>query len=83
MDGSLALGAKDRKTLVHACQRGPTVRVSRRAQIVLLLSPGRSWREVRDLAFASFDLIRDALSRWKSGGAAAVVEVVERPTGQH
>ena len=56
------------------------MRVSRRAQILFLLSSGRSWREVRDLAFASFDLIRDALSRWKSGGAAAVVEVVERPT---
>lgn len=80
MDGSIALSAKDRKTLAYACQRGPTVRISRRAQIVLLLSSGRTWREVRDVAFASFDLIRDAFSRWKSGGAAAVVEVVERPT---
>lgn len=28
MDGSIALSVEDRKTLVQACQRGPTVRVS-------------------------------------------------------
>jgi putative transposase len=78
MDGSIALSAADRKVLVHACQRGPTVRVSRRAQILLLLSSGRTWREIRDVAFASYDLIRDALARWTYGGAAAVLEVVER-----
>ena len=59
MEGSIALNAKDRKTLVQACQRGPTVRVSRQSQILLLLSSGRTWREVREVAFASFDLIRD------------------------
>ena len=80
MDGSIALSAADRKVLVHACQRGPTVGVSRRAMIVLLLSSGRTWREIRDFAFASFDLILDALARWKRGGAGAVVEVAERPS---
>jgi len=79
MNGSIVLSAKDRKTLVYACQRGPTVRVSRRAQILLLLSSGRTWREIRDVAFASFDLIRDARSCWTRGGATAVVEVAERP----
>jgi putative transposase len=54
--------------------------VSRRAQILLLLSSGRTWREVREIAFASFDLIRDAVTRWTCGGAAAVVELAERPT---
>jgi transposase len=78
MDVSIELCAADRKMLAQACQRGPTVRVSRRAQVVLLLSSGWSWREVRAIAFVSYDLIRDCLARWKRGGAAAVVEVAER-----
>ena len=68
MDVSIELCAADRKMLAQACQRGPTVRVSRRAQVVLLLSSGWSWREVRAIAFVSYDLIRDCLARWKKSG---------------
>jgi transposase len=46
---------------------------------VLLLAAGWSWREVRAIAFVSFDLIRESLDRWRRGGAAAVVEAIERP----
>lgn len=78
MEGSILLSVADRKALVVACQRGPSVPVSRRAQVVLLLASGWSWREVRAIAFVSYDLIRQALERWRRGGVAAVIEVVER-----
>jgi transposase len=74
MDGSIQLSASDRKTLVAACQRGPTVQASRRAQVVLLLAAGWSWREIRAIAFVSFDLIRECLACWRREGAAAVIE---------
>lgn len=39
MDGSIALSVKDRKTLAHACQRGPTVRVATLASATSNPSP--------------------------------------------
>lgn len=73
MDGSIRLSGGDRKSLLFACQRGPTVAVSRRAHIVLLLADGRSWRDIRSVAFVSFGLIRDCLTRWRIGGVAAII----------
>ena len=78
MEGSIRLSAADRKALVVACQRGPSVQVSRRAQVVLLLAGGWSWREVRAIAFVSYDLIRQTLERWRRGGVAAVAQAADR-----
>jgi putative transposase len=78
MEGSIQLSDADRKMLVSACQRGPSVQISRRAQVVLLLAAEWSWREVRAIAFVSYDFVRDCLARWRRGGVAAVTESVER-----
>jgi transposase len=42
--------------------------------VVLLLAAGWSWRDVRAIAFVSYDLIRECLARWRRGGVTAVTE---------
>lgn len=79
MDGSIELSAAERKTIVRACQRGPSVQVSRRAQVVLLLAAGHSWREIRAVAFVSFELIQECARQWRSGRWAAVVGETAAP----
>lgn len=69
MGGSISLRAEDRKTLLGACQRGPTVPVARRAQDVLLFAAGWSWCEVQAIAFVSFDPVRESLARQQRGRA--------------
>ncbi len=66
--------------LLRACQRGPAVRASRRALVVLLLAAGRSWREIKAVAFVSFDLIRSCVAHWKRGGVDALLPPPEAPT---
>ena len=73
MDGSIKLLAKERKVLLQACRSGPDVRTARRAQVVLLLADGWSFREVRQVTFASYDLIVDCQRRFRCGGVAAVL----------
>ncbi len=72
MDGSIRLPATERNALLQAYRTGP-VAVSRRAHIVLLLDDGLTYREVRQVTYASFDLIREAAGRYRSGGVDAVV----------
>lgn len=72
MDGSIRVSSADRKALLRVYRAGSAG--GRRAHIVLLLCDGLSVREVRRVTYASFDLIRDAARRYRSGGVAAVVE---------
>ena len=58
MDGSIELSAEQRKVLLAAYRCGKDARVARRAHIVLLAAEGWSYREVRAITFASYDLIR-------------------------
>src|SRR5688500_7179645 len=73
MDDSIRLSEEQRKELLTAYRYGKDARVSRRAHIVLLLAEGWTYREVRVIAFASFDLIRDCVRELNEGGLAAVL----------
>jgi transposase len=72
MDGSIELSARERKTLLHAYRCGEDVRVVRRAHIVLLLAEGLSYREVRKVTFASYQLIRECCRRFRQAGLEAL-----------
>lgn len=74
MDGSIELSADQRKVLLAAYRWGKDVRAARRAHIVLLVAEGWSYREVRAITFASFDLIRDCVRSFQQGGSAAVLK---------
>lgn len=79
MEGSIRLSAEERKMLLAAYRSGGSVRTSRRAHIILLLAAEWSWREVHSITFASFDLIRDCLERYRRSGASAVIEEEDAP----
>jgi transposase len=72
VDVSIQLPTEDRKALLRVYRAGPADG-SRRAHIVLLLADGLSVRDIRRVAYVSFDLIGDAARRYRSGGVAAVV----------
>jgi putative transposase len=74
MDGSIRLSTEECKILLTAYRNGPDVHASRRAQIVLLLNQGRSYREIVRVAFASSDFIADCVRRYREGGAPAVLQ---------
>jgi transposase len=78
MDGSIHLSATGRKTFLQTYRSGPA-KLGRRAHILLLLADGLSVREVRRVTYASFDLIGDCVHRFRSGGAAAVIQSRESP----
>jgi transposase len=74
MDGSIEMSAEQRKVLLAAYRWGKDVRAARRAHMVLLVAEGWSYREVRAITFASFDLIRDCVLSFQEGGSAAVLK---------
>jgi len=73
MDGSIRLSGEERKALLQQYRTGPA-KQSRRAHIILLLDDGWSVREVRQITYASFDLINDCVRRYRSGGVVSAVE---------
>src|SRR5262245_56446877 len=72
MDGSIALSASDRKTLLQA-YRSASGPVSRRAHVVLLAADGWSVRDIRRAMFASFDFISQTLSLFRRQGVDGVL----------
>ena len=74
MEGSIELSAEQRKVLLAAYRSGKDARTARRAHIVLLVAEGWSYREVRAIAFASYDLIGDCVQDFREGGTAAVLK---------
>lgn len=73
MHGSIELSADERKVLWAPYRGGKDVRAARRAHIVLLVVEGWSYREVRAITSASFDLICDCVLSFQQGGSAAVL----------
>jgi len=70
MDGSIRLSGAERKALLQLYRSGrPGFRY---AHVVLLVADGHTVREVREAAYASFDLINIALTRFRVGGIAAL-----------
>jgi transposase len=74
MQCSIALSPDQRKTLLRLFRFGPDVRASRRAHIVLLLADGMSLRQVRAVAFASFEFIADCAARFRHGAVEGLAE---------
>jgi len=73
MDGSIAVSAADRKSLLQVVRAAVGLR-SRRAHIVLLAADGWSVRDIRAVTFASFDFIADAVRCYRRRGLAALAE---------
>jgi transposase len=74
MEGSIQVTVGQRKALL-ALYRSEKPG-SRKAQILLLLSNGWSYRQVREATFASFDLIKECIDRFGQDG----VEFLTNPT---
>jgi putative transposase len=77
MDGSIHLSAEQRKALLRLLRHGNDVHASRRAHVVLLLADGFSHRQIRAVAYVSFELIGECVDRFRGGSVEALVE---RPT---
>ena len=75
MDGSICLSFEQRKNLLKAYRSGNNARAARRAHIVLLLAEGWSYREVRGIAFCSYDLIVECAARFREKGSAGVLNL--------
>jgi transposase len=73
MDGSICLTLQERKVLLRVCRSGDT-RLSRRANVLLLLHDGWSYRQVRAALYVSNDLIADSVTRYRRGGLDQVLE---------
>ena len=78
MGGSIRLTAEERKALLRAYRHGGDARAARRAQVILLLADGRSYREVRDVAYCGCDLIAECVRRFRGGRVAALLGRDER-----
>ncbi len=79
MDGSIALSDEQRKAVMKLLRSTDDVRTFRRAQVVLLLGNGFSYRDVHAVAFASFDFIADVVQRFRSGSVEALVDRPKEP----
>ena len=73
MDGSIALSASDRKTLLQV-YRSASGLASRRAHVVLLAADGWSVRDLRRATFASFDFITQTLRHYRRHGVEGILE---------
>jgi len=71
MDGSIQLSSGDRKVLLHWVRSG--TEKFRHAHVILLLADGFSVRQIRQVIYASFDLIRAACDRFRSDGVNGLV----------
>ena len=67
MDGSIQLTAAQRKALLQVYRGGTDANVIHRAHVLLALADGKSYREVRQLLYVSFDLISDCVQRFRQG----------------
>jgi len=76
MDGILRLSAKERKTCLKTYRAAST---ARRALVLLLLTEGRSYRQIAAATLASPTLIRAVKKDWEAGGVARVLGAEEQP----
>jgi putative transposase len=82
MDGSIQLSLRQRKALLSVFRTRMGGSVCRRAQIILLLANGYSYREVRAVTGASFKLIRDCIARFRHVGVSGFVNPTEAEPSQ-
>jgi putative transposase len=74
MDGSIRLRPEERKTLLQVYRTGNGATACRRAHILLLLDDGWSYRQVREVTYASFDMISDCVRRFRLDGVSGLTE---------
>jgi putative transposase len=74
MDDSIRLSAVQRKALLKACQSRSGEENGRRANVVLLLAKGWSYRMIRDALFASFDFIAGCAARFRQDGVPGLFD---------
>ena len=67
MSRSIELTEEERKALLREYRSAGSVRTARRAQIILLLADGWSYREVRQVTFASYDLVAQCVAQFQQG----------------
>jgi|SRR5687767_944906 len=77
MEGSIAIGPADRKTLLRILRAAVGLR-SRRAHVVLLAADGWSVRQIRLATFASFDFIAASVRLYRQRGMAAFAQPTRR-----
>ena len=74
MDGSIALGRRERKALLEVCRGHPAPAVRKRAQIVLLLADGYAWSLIAAVLFCSTRTVDRWKRRYEQGGIDALVD---------
>ena len=74
MEGSIYLSAEQRKALLRLLRCGDDVRTSRRAHIVLLLADGFSHRQIRAVAYVSYELIGECAERFRRSNIEGLME---------
>jgi transposase len=80
MDGSITLSTQQRKSLLSLLRSATEVRVSRRAHVILLLADGYSHRDIRAVAYVSFDFIVDCSRRFRDGGVDMLADASQSPS---
>jgi transposase len=78
MEGSITLSAEQRKTLLHFLRYANDVRLSRRAHVVLLLADGYSHRDIRAVAYVSFDFVADCVRRFREGSMESLCTIAPK-----
>lgn len=73
MEGGIGLTAEERKALLRVYRAGRAGRAVHRAQVVLLLAAGKSYREVKDVVLCGFDLIAECVRRFRRGRVAGLL----------
>jgi putative transposase len=79
MEGSITLSAEQRKLLLHFLRFADDVRLSRRAHVVLLLADGHSYRDIRTVAYVSFDFVSDCVRRFREGSMESLLTMALKP----
>lgn len=73
MDGTIALGEKERKRLLKLYRSSRSPAVCKRAQIILLLANGASWSTIATVMLCSTRTIDRWKKRFEAGGVEALM----------
>lgn len=79
MDGSIQLTSDQRKALLSLYRSNQSWVARQRAHVILLMNGGRSYRDVREVAFVSFDFIAEAVRRFRKSAVDGVADAPSEP----
>lgn len=78
MNGIIRLSERERKAVLQVYRGKGDARTARHCHVLLLLSEGRSWREIERLTFCSTSLIRGVKKVLQQNGVEGVMGRAER-----